>query len=181
MYPDWAQSIERLAEAIKPPPLPLTTILIDGDWLLAATRGHRRFDFERLLIRLRDSFGQSVSPSLQLTVGDQRKACLVSKLRDLGYAVEALPAGKHHGGDVLGMAIRSAASPSPTLVLISGDSALAPLIKHARQEGRQTIIIAFLDAASAALQEAADDFIELRAFMLGGGDEERTRGQGAAP
>jgi hypothetical protein len=182
MYPDWAQSIERLAEAIKPAPLPLTTILIDGDYLLAATRGHRRrFDFERLLIRLRDSFGQSVSPSLQLTVGDQRGAHLASKLRDLGYAVEALPAGKHHGGDVLGMAIGSAALPSPTLVLISGDSALAPLIKHARQEGRRTIVIAFLDSASAVLREAADDFIELTAFMLGGGDEEGTRGQGAAP
>jgi uncharacterized LabA/DUF88 family protein len=55
------------------------------------------------------------------------------------------------------------------------------LIKHARQEGRRTIVIAFLDSASAALRDAADEFIELTAFMLGGGGEEGTRGQGAAP
>jgi uncharacterized LabA/DUF88 family protein len=55
------------------------------------------------------------------------------------------------------------------------------LIKHARQEGRRTIVIAFLDSASAVLREAADDFIELTAFMLGAGGEEGTRDQAAAP
>ena len=64
------------------------------------------------------------------------------------------------------IAIRALQSASHTLVLISGDNDFVPLIEHARQQGRTTIVLAF-SSCGAALRQAADRFIDLKEFMLG--------------
>jgi uncharacterized protein (TIGR00288 family) len=106
---------------------------------------------------------------LLLTVDDQRRRRLADTLERLGYSIEAVAASRHRSGIDMTMALRVAALSSATLVLISGDSDCVPLIEHARQRGRRTVVIGLERAMSCTLKEAADRLIELDAFMRAGG------------
>lgn len=47
------------------------------------------------------------------------------------------------------------------LVLVSGDGDFVPLVNYLKSQGRQVEVMAFAKSASAKLEEAADDFIDL--------------------
>jgi hypothetical protein len=175
MFPDWTRSIERLAEVIRPAAAAPSAVFIDGDWLRAA---RVPIDFRKLLERLRQTFGADVTPAVHLTVRDQQGCDLVATLERLGYSVDAAPARKHHSGNGfdMSMALRAAAPSASELVLISGDSDFMPLLEHARQQGRPTVLIAFDRSVARALNAAADRFVDLDVFMRGGG----MRGGGGA-
>ena len=48
-----------------------------------------------------------------------------------------------------------------TIVLASGDGDFGPLVEYAKNQGRRVEVIAFGKSSSAALKEAADEFIDL--------------------
>jgi uncharacterized LabA/DUF88 family protein len=170
MYPDWAQSIERLAEAIRPAVSSAVAVFIDGDWLIPTARqANLPLDFEALLMRLRLRYGDNVAVSLQLS-RDRQSTSRVTYLKRLGYAAH-LAETKKRGNRVytdcdVKIALHAAGSTSNTLVIIAGDADLAPVFEHAKQQGKTTILIGIPGCVSAALRDVADDFVGLEEFVL---------------
>jgi uncharacterized LabA/DUF88 family protein len=172
MFPDWDKSLERLAQTIGPSAAARTAVLIDGDWLLSAARQARlRIDYALLLMRMRECFGDDVSVSFQMTARGAQGTRFMTRLERLGYElVEAERGGRSidGGSNDLRLALCAVEAASGTLVIVSGDAALAPLIEHARQQGRTTILIGLPGAVSPALKGAADRFVDLGEFVRPG-------------
>jgi TIR domain len=75
MFPDWDKGLERLAETIGPSAPSRTAVLIDSDWLRFAARQARlRIDYEILLMRMREAFGDDLSVSFQMSARGARSA-----------------------------------------------------------------------------------------------------------
>jgi uncharacterized LabA/DUF88 family protein len=178
LFPDWDKGLERLAETIGPSAPSRTAVLIDGDWLRFAARQARlRIDYEILLMRMREAFGDDLSVSFQMTDRGARSARFMSRLERLGYVPELVEAARRGqsiagSGIDMGLALRAVAAAPSTLVIISGDADLAPLIEHARQQGRATILVGLPSAVPSALKDAADRFVDLREFVPGGGPKD---------
>jgi hypothetical protein len=150
-----------------------TAVFIDGDWLLALAAGERvRVDFRAVIGGLRHMFGVETPVCIQLTashIGPPRQAeRRIAELKALGYSVEVAGAGRNPrsgspGFDVR-LALRATDLPASfhTLVLLSGDSDLAPLLEQAKSCGRAAILITCGHRLGMLLRDAADRVIDIR-------------------
>ena len=81
-----------------------------------------------------------------------------------GQAVEIVASGKDTD---VALALHVAQLPLSikTIILLSGDADLVPLVQQAKEKGRKTLVVASRPAASVRLIRAADQFISLNTLL----------------
>jgi hypothetical protein len=142
----WLATLQRNSSQKAATTLPRTAVLIDGDWLIHATRQMGlAVDFERFGTELRHAFGVQTPIVFVLSVDDSRPpTSLLAALEGSRFDIEAVHVrpGKGSAADVQ-LAARGASLPNDIdrLVLVSGDNDFGPLLQQARAAGRSTVLV----------------------------------------
>lgn len=154
-----------------------TAVLIDGDWLIAASRRlDCPIDFHQLPASLSEAFGliSHLYFFASLDARDLRHRTFVLALECFGFHILTVPitriAGRtlSKGLDVLiGVKGADLLPQVDQLVLISGDADLVPLLDRAREAGKPAVLLSLPFAASQTLVRAATKFISLEHFLSG--------------
>lgn len=154
-----------------------SAVLIDGDWLIAASRRlGRNINYHQLADSLRQAFGPITRLLFfaSLDEDNYRHKAFEADLLFLGHTVHTAPlvqkgkAVRSKGLDVLLSVTGTALLPDvDQLVLISGDNDFVPLLTEAKRVERSVILISFPFASSRALAAAADRVVNLENFLAG--------------
>ena len=144
--------------------LPRTAVLIDGDWLIFASRKlEKHLEFRKLFIFIMECFGRNALVQIYLSVDEQNlmSTHFVSELKDIGYSVQAASVAQLMS-DCINLCF---SRQFDRLVLISGDNDFVPLLNHAKKKGKSTVLLALPFATGKTLQAIADYFANVDDFL----------------
>jgi|GEM_PF-1154251 len=157
-----------------------TAIFIDGDWLCFAARHLKEeVDYARLKVSLDDCFGTEAPMHFFCSINAQQneQQQFVRTLKSLGYIVHVskLRRQKDRYGNItlvskgldVALAVSAMALPDEfrTLVLFSGDSDFLSLVKTARSQGREVILITVPLASRELVEASGKKYINLEALL----------------